>query len=192
MDFRNDLNNLATDSNKYKISVNDFVIKASAKALLSVPESNSSWTEDGIMQYHNIDISVAVAIENGLVTPIIENADQKGIIQISNEMKNLAKKAKEGKLAPHEFQGGNFTISNLGMYGITNFSAIINPPQSCILSVGAGIDKPVIIDGEISISKIMTVTLSCDHRVVDGSVGAKLLNKFKEYIENPLSLIDIR
>jgi pyruvate dehydrogenase E2 component (dihydrolipoamide acetyltransferase) len=107
-------------------------------------------------------------------------------------MKILAKKAKEGKLAPHEFQGGSFTISNLGMYGISHFSAIINPPQSCILAVGAGIDKPVVIDGEICVSKIMIVTLSCDHRVVDGAVGARLLNAFKEYIENPLSLIDIR
>jgi pyruvate dehydrogenase E2 component (dihydrolipoamide acetyltransferase) len=192
MDFRNDLNNLATEINKYKISVNDFVIKASAKALKKVPEANSSWNDNGIMQYNNIDISVAVAIEGGLVTPIIHNADQKTIIQISDEMKMLAKKAKDGKLAPHEFQGGGFSISNLGMYGISNFNAIINPPQSCILAVGAGIDKPVIINGEISISKIMTVTLSCDHRVVDGAVGAKLLNAFKDYIENPLSLIDIR
>jgi pyruvate dehydrogenase E2 component (dihydrolipoamide acetyltransferase) len=192
MDFRNDLNNLATEINKYKISVNDFVIKASAKALKKVPEANSSWNDNGIMQYNNIDISVAVAIEGGLVTPIIHNADQKTIIQISDEMKMLAKKAKDGKLAPHEFQGGGFSISNLGMYGISNFNAIINPPQSCILAVGAGIDKAVIINGEISISKIMTVTLSCDHRVVDGAVGAKLLNAFKDYIENPLSLIDIR
>lgn len=192
MDFRNDLNNLATEINKYKISVNDFVIKASAKALKKVPEANSSWNDNGIMQYNNIDISVAVAIDGGLVTPIIHNADQKTIIQISDEMKMLAKKAKDGKLAPHEFQGGGFSISNLGMYGISNFNAIINPPQSCILAVGAGIDKPVIINGEISISKIMTVTLSCDHRVVDGAVGAKLLNAFKDYIENPLSLIDIR
>jgi pyruvate dehydrogenase E2 component (dihydrolipoamide acetyltransferase) len=192
MELRNDLNNLSTEHNKYKISVNDFVIKASARALKKVPESNSSWSDDGILQYNNVDISVAVAIEDGLVTPIIMNADQKGIIQISEEMKILAKKAKEGKLAPHEFQGGSFTISNLGMYGISHFSAIINPPQSCILAVGAGIDKPIVIDGEICVSKIMTVTLSCDHRVVDGAVGARLLNAFKEYIENPLSLIDIR
>jgi pyruvate dehydrogenase E2 component (dihydrolipoamide acetyltransferase) len=190
--FRNDLNNLSGEKDKYKISVNDFVIKACARALADVPEANASWGEDGITQYNNIDISVAVAIDNGLVTPIIENADQKGIIQISNQMKDLAKRAKEMKLAPHEFQGGNFTISNLGMYGITNFSAIINPPQSCILSVGAAIDKAVVVDGEISISKLMTVTLSCDHRVVDGAVGARLLNSFKSYIENPFSLIDIR
>ena len=190
--MRADINILAGDPAKYKISVNDFIIKATAKALLNVPEANSSWSDEGILQYNNVDVAVAVAIDDGLVTPIIQNADQKSLIKISSEMKELAKRAKAGGLAPHEFQGGGFTISNLGMFGITHFNAIVNPPQSCILSVGAGTEKPVVKDGKIEISNIMTMSLSCDHRVVDGAIGANLLKKIKEYLEHPISLIGLR
>jgi len=188
--IRSEMNN-ATDKDKpaYKLSVNDFVIKASAMALKAVPLANASWSDEAILQYNNIDISVAVAIDGGLITPIIKNADQKSLATISNEMKDLAKRAREGKLAPHEFQGGGFSISNLGMYGIKQFNAIINPPQSCILAIGAGEEKAVVEKGEIKISNVMSVTLSCDHRVVDGAIGAELLKAFKNYIENPLTML---
>lgn len=172
---------------EYKISVNDLVIKACAMALKKVPEANSSWQEDGIILYNNIDISVAVAIDGGLITPIVKNADQKSIIAISKEMKELAKKAKEGKLQPEEFQGGGFSISNLGMYGIDSFNAIVNPPQSCILAVGAG-KKTVVVDSNNNFvgANVMNVTLSSDHRSVDGAVGALFLSALKKYIENPV------
>lgn len=172
----------------YKISVNDMVIKASALALKAVPAANASWYDDAIVQYNNVDISVAVATDSGLITPIIFNADQKSVIQISTEMKELAKLARENKLKPEQFQGGGFSISNLGMYGIKNFNAIINPPQSCILAVGASEDRVVVKDGDIKIASIMSVTLSVDHRSVDGSVGAEFLAAFKKYIENPITL----
>ncbi len=171
----------------YKISVNDFIIKACALALKKVPNANSSWTEESIILYNNIDISVAVAIDGGLITPIIKNADQKNIVDISNEMKQLAKKARDGKLQPEEFQGGSFSISNLGMYGIDNFSAIINPPQSCILAVSRAVRKPIVAhNGQITIADIMNITLSCDHRVVDGAVAAEFLKALRYYIENPV------
>lgn len=173
---------------KYKLSVNDFVIKASALALKSVPQANASWTDEAILQYHNADISVAVATPTGLITPIIKEAEHKSLPAISVEMKELAKKARDGKLKPHEYQGGTFSVSNLGMFGISEFSAIINPPQACILAVGAGIEKPIIRDGNIVIGTTMKVTLSCDHRVVDGAVGAELLQAFQNYIENPVLL----
>ncbi len=172
----------------YKISVNDFIIKATAMALAKSPDANSSWSEEGIIKYNNVDIAVAVAIPGGLVTPIIKNADQKTILELSNEMKQLATKAKEGKLKPEEYQGGSFSISNLGMFSIKEFSAIINPPQSCILAVGAGIKAPAIVNDEITISTIAQMTLSCDHRVVDGAVGAKFLSNFKDYMENPIKM----
>lgn len=172
-----------------KVSVNDLVIKASAMALRDVPEANSSWSEEAIILYNNVDVSVAVAIEGGLITPIIKNADQKSVKQISQEMKSLAKRAKENSLKPEEFQGGSFSISNLGMYGIKKFNAIINPPQSCILAVGASSRRPVIVNEQVQISTIMDVSLSCDHRVVDGAVGAKFLAAFKKYIENPLKML---
>ncbi len=172
----------------YKISLNDMIIKASALALKAIPAANSSWYDDAIVQYNNVDISVAVATPNGLITPIIFNADQKTIPQISVEMKELAKLARENKLKPAQFQGGGFSISNLGMYGIKQFNAIINPPQSCILAVGAGEDKVIIKDGNIEIANIMTVTLSVDHRSVDGAVGAEFLQAFKKYVENPVTL----
>ncbi|MBM3590409.1 MAG: pyruvate dehydrogenase complex dihydrolipoamide acetyltransferase [Alphaproteobacteria bacterium] len=170
----------------YKISVNDLIIKATAMALKKVPEANSSWNEDGILVYNNIDISMAVAIDGGLITPIIKNADQKSIQTISREAKQLAKKAREGKLTPEEFQGGTFSISNLGMFGIDNFSAIINPPQSCILAVSRAVEKPIIEHGQIKIAHMMNVTLSSDHRVVDGAVGAEFLKALRRYIEHPI------
>lgn len=175
---------------EYKISVNDLMIKAVALALKKVPDANSAWSQDAILLYNNVDISVAVAIDGGLITPIVKNADQKDIVAISSEMKSLAQKAKDGKLQPEEFQGGGFSISNLGMYGINNFNAIVNPPQSCILAIGAGIKKPIINENdEIEIATIMNLTLSCDHRSVDGAVGAKFLNALKKYVENPILML---
>ena len=173
---------------KYKVSVNDMVIKAAALALKAVPAANSSWYDDAIVLYNNIDISVAVATPNGLITPIVFNADQKSVAQISNEMKELAKLAKENKLKPAQFQGGGFSISNLGMYGIKQFNAIINPPQSCILAVGGSEEKVVVKNGNIEVASIMTVTLSVDHRSVDGAVGAEFMQAFKKFIENPVTL----
>jgi pyruvate dehydrogenase E2 component (dihydrolipoamide acetyltransferase) len=190
--LRNEINVSAPKDKEnplYKISVNDFVIKASAHALKTVPKANASWTDEGIVRYNNIDISVAVAIEDGLTTPIIRNADQKGIAQISNEMKELAKRAKANALRLEEFQGGSFSISNLGMYGIKHFSAIINPPQSCILAVGAAEQRAVVKENKIEIVTMMTATISCDHRVVDGALGAELLNTFKQYIETPALML---
>jgi pyruvate dehydrogenase E2 component (dihydrolipoamide acetyltransferase) len=172
-----------------KISVNDLIIKAVAKSLAKVPAANASWSEDAILQYEAIDISVAVAGPNGLVTPIVKNADQKSITAISAEMKDLAQRARDNKLKPTEFQGGGFTISNLGMYGISHFSAIINPPQSCILAVGAGEKKPVVNGEHIEIGTVMSVTLSVDHRSVDGALGAEFLQAFKQFIENPVLLL---
>lgn len=176
------------NSESYKLSINDFVIKAVAMALAEVPEANASWTDDAIIQYNNVDISVAVAIDGGLITPIIHNADQKSISAISNQMKALAKKARENSLKPEEFQGGGFSISNLGMFGIKQFNAIVNPPQACILAVGASNKRPVVINDEITIATIMDVSLSCDHRVVDGTVGAKFMAAFKKFIENPVKM----
>ncbi|MAC62049.1 MAG: pyruvate dehydrogenase complex dihydrolipoamide acetyltransferase [SAR116 cluster bacterium] len=178
--IRNQIN-----SDNLKISVNDFIVKASAKALKNVPKANCSWNDNFIRYYNNFDISVAVAIDDGLITPIVRNAESKGLGEISKEIKDLVDKAKKGNLTPEEYQGGNFTVSNLGMYGIKNFTAIINPPQSMILAIGKAEKKPLIINNEIQISEIMSVTLSCDHRVVDGALGSVWLNKFKSYIENP-------
>ena len=168
-----------------KISVNDFIIKASALALKKFPKANCSWNNDFIRYYNSYDISVAVAVDDGLITPIIKNAISKGIEEISSEVKLLASKAKKGKLSPEEYSGGNFTVSNLGMYGIKNFNAIINPPQSMIIAVGKAEPRVVVSNNEITISNLMTVTLSCDHRAVDGALGAQWLNKFKNFIENP-------
>lgn len=192
MNIRAGLNSdapMVNDKPTYRISVNDFVIKASALALAELPEANASWNEDEIIQYGNVDISVAVAIPGGLITPIIFSADQKGIIAISDEMKSLVKRAKEGSLKPHEFQGGSFSISNLGMYGIDEFKAIINPPQSCMLAVGAAAKKPVVRNGELKIAEVMKLSLSCDHRVIDGAVGAELLGKIKKYLEKPYLML---
>lgn len=173
----------------YKLSVNDFVIKAVAMALKAFPAANVSWTDDAILQYEHSDISIAVATPNGLITPIIKKAETKGLKEISNEMKDLAGRARDGKLKPEEFQGGTFSISNLGMFGVKEFGAIINPPQACILAVGAGIEQPVIEDGGIMIGTVMSCTLSVDHRAVDGAVGAEFLQHFKRFIENPTSML---
>lgn len=176
------------DNPEFKVSINDCIIKATAMALAEVPEANASWGEEAILQYNNVDISVAVAIPDGLITPIIHNADQKSVIDISNEMKSLAKKARENALRPEEFQGGGFSISNLGMFGIKQFQAIVNPPQSCIMAVGASNKRPVVINNQITMATIMDISISCDHRVVDGAVGAKFLASFKKFIEHPLRM----
>ena len=173
----------------FKLSVNDLVIKAVAAALRRVPAANATWTDDGIALYDDVDISVAVAIEGGLITPIIRKADQKGVATISNEMKDLAARARTGKLKPEEFQGGGFSISNLGMYGVKSFSAIINPPQGGILAVGAGEPRPVVKDGALAIATVMSCTLSVDHRVVDGAVAAEWMAAFKAIVQDPLSLM---
>ena len=180
---------LNIDQTDYKISINDMIIKAVAMALAEVPEANASWTEDAILQYNNVDISVAVAIDGGLITPIIRNADQKSMIAISNEMKSLAKRAREHALKPEEFQGGGFSISNLGMYGIKSFQAIVNPPQSCIMAVGSSNKRPLIINDKLEVAMIMDISISCDHRVVDGAVGATFLKSFKKFIEHPIKMI---
>ncbi len=174
---------------QWKVSVNDMVIKAVGMALRDIPAANASWTEAAIQQYSNADVSVAVAIDGGLITPIVQNADQQTIVNISHITKDLIVRAKGGKLAPEEYQGGGFSISNLGMYGIKSFSAIVNPPQGCILAVGAGEERAIVKDGEFVAVNAMTVTLSCDHRVVDGAVGAEFLNAFKKYIENPVMMM---
>ena len=173
----------------YKLSVNDFVIKAVALGMRKVPGVNAAWGGDRIFQFKDVDVSVAVAIDGGLITPIVRKADQKGLSTISNEMKDLAKRAKAGKLAPAEFQGGGFSISNLGMYGIKDFLAVINPPQACILAVGAGERRPVVKGDEIKIATVMAVSLSTDHRVVDGALGAVFLQEFKRLVEDPLALL---
>lgn len=173
----------------YKLSVNDFVIKACAMALKAYPAANVAWTDNAILQYDSADISVAVATPNGLITPIVKAAETKGLRQISEEVKDLAGRAREGKLKPVEFQGGTFSVSNLGMYGIKDFGAIINPPQACILAVGAGIQQPVVKNGQLAVGTVMSCTLSVDHRAVDGAVGAEYLQYFKRFIENPVSML---
>lgn len=178
----------AINNDKTKISVNDFVVKAVAMAMRKVPEVNVSWTDQGLKQYKSVDISIAVAIEGGLITPIITNADYKPLKNVSTEIKSLAVRAREGALKPEEYQGGGFSISNLGMFGVKQFNAIVNPPQSCIMAVGAGTKRPVVINDKIEVRTVMDVTLSCDHRAVDGAVGAGFLKHFKDYIENPIKI----
>ena len=173
----------------YKLSVNDFVIKACALALQRVPDANASFGGNVLYRYRAVDVAVAVAIQGGLITPIVRGADAKSLGAISKEMADLAARARDGKLKPEEYQGGGFSISNLGMYGIKNFQAVINPPQSCILAVGAGEQRPVVKDGALTIATAMMVTLSVDHRVVDGALGAELLQHVKAGLEDPLSLL---
>ncbi|MCZ4282062.1 pyruvate dehydrogenase complex dihydrolipoamide acetyltransferase [Kiloniella laminariae] len=185
LSFRKELN--AKDG--VKISVNDFVIRAVALALKKVPAANASFSSEGILTYKHADISVAVATPSGLITPIIKAAEGKGLATISGEMKDLAVRARDGKLKPEEYQGGTFSVSNLGMFGIKDFSAIINPPQGCILAVGAGEQRPVVKDGALAIATVMTCTLSVDHRVVDGAVGAEFMAAFKALVEDPLSML---
>jgi len=168
-----------------KLSVNDFVIKAVALTLKQVPAANASISEDALLRWESADIAVAVALDDGLITPIIKSAEKKGLGQISAEMKDLSTRARDGKLKLTEFQGGTFSISNLGMYGIKDFSAVINPPHGCILAVGAGEERPIVKNGALAIATIMSCTLACDHRVVDGATGAKWLQAFKKIIEAP-------
>ena len=173
----------------YKLSVNDFVIKALALALQRVPEANVSWSEAAMLRHKHSDIGVAVALPFGLITPIIRQAETKSLSAISNEMKDLAARAKGKKLKPNEYQGGTSSVSNLGMYGIKDFTAVINPPQSSILAVGTGEERAVVRNGKLEVATIMSVTLSCDHRAIDGALGAQLITAFKTLIENPVMMI---
>lgn len=184
--LRKDLN---SRSDAYKISVNDFIVRASALALRKHPEINSQFTENAILQHRKVDVSVAVAIEGGLITPVVRNTDQKGLQQISAETKDLAGRARDGKLKPDEFAGGTFTISNLGMFGIDQFVAVINPPQAAILAVGSGTQKPVVKDGALAVATVMTATLSADHRVFGGAEGAAFLETLKGLLEDPLTML---
>jgi pyruvate dehydrogenase E2 component (dihydrolipoamide acetyltransferase) len=173
----------------YKLSVNDFVIKALALALQRIPDANVSWTEAGMLKHKHSDIGVAVAMPNGLITPIIRNAESKSLSVISNEMRELASRARARKLKPQEYQGGTTAVSNLGMYGIKDFTAVINPPHATILAVGAGEERAVVRNGKIEAAQIMSVTMSCDHRAVDGALGAELIGAFKALIENPVMML---
>ncbi|ALJ37302.1 pyruvate dehydrogenase complex dihydrolipoamide acetyltransferase [Azospirillum brasilense] len=183
---RSDLNARSKD---YKLSVNDFIIRAAALTLKKFPNINAAWSEEAILRYDHVDISVAVATPTGLITPIVKKAETKGLAEISNEMKGLAERARDGKLKPEEYQGGTFSISNLGMYGIREFAAIINPPQACIMAVGAGEQRPVVKNGALAIATVMTVSVTVDHRVADGAQGAEFLAAFKKLIEDPLSML---
>jgi pyruvate dehydrogenase E2 component (dihydrolipoamide acetyltransferase) len=173
----------------YKLSVNDFVLKALALALQRIPDANVSWTEGAMLKHKHSDIGVAVAIPNGLITPIIRNCESKSLSTISNEMKDFAARARARKLKPHEYQGGTSAVSNLGMYGIKDFTAVINPPHATILAVGAGEERAIVKNGKIEAAHIMSVTLSCDHRAVDGALGAELIGAFKALIENPVMMV---
>ena len=181
--------NAVAEKKGAKVSVNDMMIKACAKALRDHPECNASWTEDEMIQYGAVDISVAVATDRGLITPIVRSADMKGLAQIATEMKDLAARAKVGKLKLDEFQGGGFTISNLGMFGIQNFSAIINPPQAMILAVGVGEERAVVRKGQMVVRNMMSCTLAVDHRVVDGAMGAQFLQTLRAYVEQPAAML---
>jgi len=172
-----------------KLSVNDFIVRAVALALQKTPEANVSFAEDALLKHHHSDVGIAVAIEGGLITPIIRRAEEKGLAEISAETKELVSRAKEKKLSPKEYEGGSFSVSNLGMYGVKNFTAVINPPQAAIMAVGAGEPRAIIIDGEVRAATVMTVTLSCDHRAIDGALGATLLTAFKSFIEYPPSML---
>jgi pyruvate dehydrogenase E2 component (dihydrolipoamide acetyltransferase) len=173
----------------YKLSVNDLIIKAMALALREVPAANVSWTETAMVQHKNADVGVAVSIPGGLITPIIRHADEKTLSVISNEMKDMAARARNKKLKPEEYQGGTTAVSNLGMFGIKDFSAVINPPHATILAVGAGEERAVVKDGQVKIATMMSVTLSTDHRAVDGALGAELLGAFKRHVENPMAML---
>ncbi|MBX3531088.1 MAG: pyruvate dehydrogenase complex dihydrolipoamide acetyltransferase [Rhizobiaceae bacterium] len=196
LDLRKDLNDAAPvkktekgDQPAYKISVNDMVIKALALALRDVPDANVSWTEAAMVKHRHADVGVAVSIPGGLITPIVRRAEEKSLSAIANEMKDLAGRARSRKLKPEEYQGGSSAVSNLGMFGIKDFAAVINPPHATILAVGAGEERAVVKDGKIVVANIMSVTLSTDHRAVDGALGAELLAAFRRYIENPLAMV---
>jgi len=189
MKFRSDLNK-QLESRGVKLSVNDFIIKACALALQAVPDANAVWAGDKVLKLKPSDVAVAVAIEGGLFTPVLKDAEMKSLSALSAEMKDLATRARDRKLAPHEYQGGTFAISNLGMFGIQNFDAVINPPHGAILAVGAGQKKPVVgADGELTVATVMSVTLSVDHRVIDGAMGAELLQQIVENLENPMVML---
>ncbi|MDA1100063.1 MAG: pyruvate dehydrogenase complex dihydrolipoamide acetyltransferase [Proteobacteria bacterium] len=185
--LRKDLN--ARADGAFKLSVNDLVIKAAAVALMKVPDANVGYGDEGIRRYKTADISVAVASARGLITPVIRNANGKGLEAISREMRELAQKANDGKLMPEEYLGGSFSVSNLGMYGVKQFDAVINIPQACILAVGAGEQRPVVKDGALAIATVMSVTLSVDHRAVDGAIGARFLAAFRSLIEAPMTML---
>jgi pyruvate dehydrogenase E2 component (dihydrolipoamide acetyltransferase) len=189
LSFRGQLNK-QLEARGVKLSVNDFIIKACALALQTVPAANAVWAGDRVLQLTPSDVAVAVAIEGGLFTPVLKDAEQKSLSTLSAEMKDLATRARSKKLAPHEYQGGSFAISNLGMFGIDNFDAVINPPHGAILAVGAGVKKPVIDeDGQVSVATVMSVTLSVDHRVIDGALGAELLQAIVDNLENPMGML---
>jgi len=173
----------------YKLSVNDFIIKAMALALQEVPAANATWTEAGMLRHKYSDVGVAVAIDGGLFTPVIRHAEVKSLSEISNEMRDLAERARKRRLAPHEYQGGTTSISNLGMYGIKTFDAVINPPHATILAVGAAERRPVAAEAGVEVATVMSVTLSCDHRVVDGATGAALLGAFRTFVEDPVRML---
>jgi pyruvate dehydrogenase E2 component (dihydrolipoamide acetyltransferase) len=177
------------DKPSYKLSVNDMVIKALALALRDVPDANVSWTDEAMVKHKHADVGVAVSIPGGLITPIIRSAEEKSLSAISNAMKDLGKRAKDRKLKPEEYQGGTTAVSNMGMMGVKDFSAVVNPPHATILAVGAGEQRPVVKNGALAIATVMTVTLSTDHRAVDGALGAELIGAFKRYIENPMSML---
>jgi len=187
MDLRAQLNEAADGA--FKLSVNDFIVKAVAKALVDVPAANASWSDTHTLQHKHAHISIAVAIDGGLITPVVRFSEQKSIVEISNEIKELAGKARNGELKPEEYTGGTFSISNLGMYGIKQFQAIVNPPEGAILAVGGTDERAVAENGQVVVKKMMTLTLSCDHRVVDGAVGAEYLNALKKHIECPASVL---
>ena len=187
--FRSQLNK-QLENKGVKLSVNDFIIKACALALQEVPDANAVWAGDRMLKLTPSDVAVAVAIEGGLYTPVLKDAEVKSLSALSAEMKDLAARARDRKLAPHEYQGGSFAISNLGMFGIDNFDAVINPPHGAILAVGAGVKKPIVgEDGELAVATVMSVTLSVDHRVIDGALGAQLLTAIKDNLENPMAML---
>ncbi len=189
MDTRARLNATSPKENGFKLSVNDFVVKACALSLMRVPEVNASWTDNAMLRHKHADVGVAVALDFGLITPIVFRAEEKGLAVISNEVKSLAERARNKKLKPSEFEGGGFSVSNLGMFGIKDFTAVINPPQAAILAVGAGEKRPVVVGDKVEVHQVMTVTLSCDHRVIDGATGARFLQVFKQFIEEPAAML---
>ncbi|MGZ6009103.1 MAG: 2-oxo acid dehydrogenase subunit E2, partial [Rhizomicrobium sp.] len=189
MATRSRLNETAPKENGFKLSVNDFVVKACALALMRVPAVNASWTDTSVLRHKHADVGVAVALDFGLITPIVFRAEEKGLAVISNEVKSLAERARAKKLKPSEFEGGSFAISNLGMFGIKDFTAVINPPHAAILAVGAGEKRAIAIGDKVEAATMMTVTMSCDHRVIDGATGARFLQAFKQFIEEPASML---
>jgi len=187
LEARKSLNAKAAEG--IKISVNDMIIRAAAMALIAVPEANASWEGENTRLFRHADIAMAVAIDGGLITPIVWAAEQKGLAALSQETADLAARARDGKLAANEYTGGSFTISNLGMFGVREFAAVINPPHGGILAVGAGEQRPIVIDGNLAVATVMSVTLSADHRAVDGAVGARWLQAFKGFVENPVTML---